>query len=362
LFQAFFTDDHDTSLFWSTFLNLVAIWIPIFFFHFVLSFSGRLAVKKKELLGYYIGVGSYFLVALMAPAQFVSDVVPRLSFKYYPTAGMVYYFFPLLFGYFVIYGLTLLLKELILSSSTRRNQIKYLLFGVGVGFAGGSTTFPPVFGIAIHPVGTFFVPVYVLTVAYAIIKYRLMDIDLARRYIAIYISYGIVSLAIFTPLIFLFRHSLFGLIAVSIMMVLLIPYLHRWITQFLQPTFLGEKYAYWNKLAKFWEKDRVVFTPAQLADALGEIPGEMALESWSFFLFDRDRDVFVPKAYQGLDGIFDQEQAEVLNTLYPDDPLVVCLEKEKKMILRDELLAQENTTHKAVIAQMDQIKTSIRTD
>ena len=118
----------------------------------------------------------------MFPNSFVPRVAPALVFKYYPMPGFLYYFFPLFFGYFVIYGVCILWKELTLSPSPlRQNQIKYLLAGVIVGFTGGSTTFLPVFGIKIHPYGTYCVTFYVLTVAYAIIQHRLMGIEVLLK-------------------------------------------------------------------------------------------------------------------------------------------------------------------------------------
>src|SRR3989338_6777990 len=165
LLKAFTTEVKEIALFWSYFLNLVAILLPLFFFHFVLSFSNKLQKKKTELISYYFGIALYFIMALIAPSDFISDVSSRLSFQYYPVPGFLYYFFPISFGYFVIYGISLLYREFTLANSSRRNQIKYLLSGVCVGFAGGSTTFFPVFGIDIPPIGTFLVPIYVLTVA-----------------------------------------------------------------------------------------------------------------------------------------------------------------------------------------------------
>jgi len=77
----------------------------------------------------------------------------------------------------MMYGISLLIIEWSHASVFKRNQIKYLIAGVVVGIFGGATTFFPIFGIKIYPFGTYLVPFYVLTVAYAIITYRLMDIE-----------------------------------------------------------------------------------------------------------------------------------------------------------------------------------------
>lgn len=200
LFKGFSTDIESVALFWSRYLNLSAIFIPLFFFHFVISFTNRFVTKRKELIFYYIFFISYFLISIILPKIFVYNVRSILSFKYYPSPGPLYYLFPIIFGYLVIYGIVLLFKELIEASSLRKNQIKYLFAGIFIGFAGGSTTFFPVFNIKIYPFGTYLVTIYVLTVTYAIIRYRLMDITiLAIRALIFSVVYGVLlALPLFT--------------------------------------------------------------------------------------------------------------------------------------------------------------------
>ncbi|MCM8792837.1 MAG: hypothetical protein NC826_06865, partial [Candidatus Omnitrophica bacterium] len=179
LFKGFTTDLESAALFWSRYLNLSAIFIPLFFFHFIILFTNRFQSKRKELAYYYIFFISYFLIAIIFSKVFVYNVGPILSFKYYPRPGLLYYLFPIIFAYLVIYGIVLLFKELIRASAFRKNQIKYLFFGICIGFVGGSTTFFPIFNVKIYPFGTYLVPIYVLTVTYAIIKHHLMDIKVA---------------------------------------------------------------------------------------------------------------------------------------------------------------------------------------
>ncbi len=86
----------------------------------------------------------------------------------------------------------------------------------------------------------------------------------------------------------------------------------------------------------------------------------MGLKSFSFFLFNRARDVFVPRAYGGLDGVFVPEQAEILNTIYPDDVFPRCVEKERRIITRDELDLQQGIENKEkVIDEMEAIKAQV---
>jgi signal transduction histidine kinase len=136
--------------------------------------------------------------------------------------------------------------------------------------------------------------------------------------------------------------------------------LQRFSQPFVDDVVLGGKYSYWGSLSKFWEKERVVFTSGQLADVLRDLCELMGLESFSFFLFVKHRKLFAPVAYVGLDDVFDPQQAEFLNTIYSDDPLVRYLEREKRSIIRDELASQEGVENReAIVAQMDEIKAQV---
>jgi signal transduction histidine kinase len=178
LFMAFLTPNSGVTLFWSRFLNLSAIFIPIFFIHFVYAFLGTTEVRKRFLISFYVITFVYFLAALLFPSQFVSGVSPKAPFLYYPDAGWLYFFFPILYSIITIFGIVDLFAAYRRAGGQRRNQINYLFWGMAVGFVSGATTFPYVFDINIYPFGTWGVIFYVLMVAYAITKLRLLDISI----------------------------------------------------------------------------------------------------------------------------------------------------------------------------------------
>jgi len=70
-------------------------------------------------------------------------------------------------------------KEQKQSNGIRRVQIRYVILGAILGFGGGATNFPLMFGISLlPPVGQPLVAFYVLLVAFAIVKYHLYAIRL----------------------------------------------------------------------------------------------------------------------------------------------------------------------------------------
>ncbi|MHB9154599.1 MAG: ATP-binding protein [Endomicrobiales bacterium] len=196
LFFAFNSTDQAFSLFWGRFLNTIAILIPLFFIHFVFLFIGEIEKRKKELYLYYSLITLFLAVIISFPDFFVKSVSTKFGFQYYPDPGVLYYLFPVLFAFLIVYGIQLLYKEFGRSSEIRKNQIKYLLIGMTIGFSGGATTFFMVFDINVFPFGASLVTFYVFTVSYAILKYRLLEINVAITRASIFIMVYLFSLGI----------------------------------------------------------------------------------------------------------------------------------------------------------------------
>jgi signal transduction histidine kinase len=158
---------------WRLAFAVSVIWIPIVFLHFTCVFSG---ISHPWLLRASYLAGVLCVPLILTSPHFFSGVRLTFSSFYYSTPG------PLLFTFFTIgwLGLTmyshfLLAQAFRRSSDAKRAQIKYFFIATAVGYAGGSLEFLPIFGFDLYPWGHFAIPVYPIIMAYAIVKYRLMD-------------------------------------------------------------------------------------------------------------------------------------------------------------------------------------------
>ncbi|MCM8781481.1 MAG: ATP-binding protein [Candidatus Omnitrophica bacterium] len=346
LFKGFTTNLESVALFWSRYLNLSAIFIPLFFFHFVISFTGRFLSKRKELFCCYIFVISYFLISAIFSKAFVYDVRPILSFKYYPRPGILYYLFPIIFAYLVIYGIILLFKELIRVSSFRKNQIKYLFFGISIGFAGGSTTFLPVFNIKIYPFGTYLVTIYVLTVTYAIIKHRLMDIKVAITRVGIFcIVYSVVLGIPFGLSIWgrAWLMSIFGLYWFLVPMFILLglahlgPFIYAYLRRHAEDVLLKDQRRYQRALLELSKNISQIRDLDKLAQAIDLTVVEQVKVSFScIYLIDEEyrsfhlKHCFPPK-----------EKFRFQEFIPPDHPLIEQLNQYKRPLSSEEVIPQD---------------------
>jgi len=171
--------ERSLALFWCRSLTVGAIFIPVTCLHFLLVWLKVYQNKKKVL---FISYGiSLICVILNFTPLFVKDVLSISYFKYWPQAGVAYLPFLIFWTWVVFYCLNIMFQAMRISTGIRRNQIKYVLLSTIIGFCGGFTNYPLWFGIKILPYGNILVSVYVAIMGYAIVQYRLMEIEVIIR-------------------------------------------------------------------------------------------------------------------------------------------------------------------------------------
>jgi signal transduction histidine kinase len=175
----------NSALAWQYLLDVSAILIPSFFLSFTLVLVDKYHIKK---ISFYLSwLSCLFLIILSFTDFFKLGVLPLMDFNYWIVPGSLYFIFPLFYGLHVIYIVYLLILAYKKSVGLKRGQIKYVLLTAIIGFSGGPTNFlPQLFNI--YPFGNFLVVFYVVGIAYAITRYRLMDIKLVLRKYSVYLA------------------------------------------------------------------------------------------------------------------------------------------------------------------------------
>lgn len=167
------SSDPDKALFYIRQAMVGAIFIPSSFTYF----TTILLEKKLKVLNALNFLASLIFLALSFQPVYINNVEPRLFFLYWPIPGAAFH---LMLGHFilnVILAHVLLIGGIRQHSGAKKNQIKYVFLGTLIGFGGGCTNYFLWYSIPIPPYLNIFVSVYVATVAYAIVRHRLMDIE-----------------------------------------------------------------------------------------------------------------------------------------------------------------------------------------
>lgn len=197
------------SLFWRWFMENGSTLIPAFWLHFVLAFLNLNKKRKLEIiLGYLL---SLFLIILNGTELFYGAMVKRFEFEFYPSGGLGYFLFFFIFFSIYIYSLFQLVHAYFKNrkvSGFKSNQILYIIIGSLLGFMGGGMTFLLTLNFVIIPFGVLFFSIYPIIIAYAIVRYRLMDISLVITRTGIFIVVYSVVLGIPFALAGWFKHYL----------------------------------------------------------------------------------------------------------------------------------------------------------
>lgn len=168
--------------FWSRwFLYPGSIVIPVIFMHFVSRVTGMGSIVVLRL-----AYGFAFMEIGLGLLGYFGTVVPTPPFHFYVKAYPLFSVYFVFFLVCVVYAHGLLWRASIASDGRKKQQIKYIGIGTAIGFSGGLTTFFYSYGLTIRPWGAFLVPVYILTVTYAIVKHQLMDIRIVVKKTLIY--------------------------------------------------------------------------------------------------------------------------------------------------------------------------------
>jgi len=229
------------AIFWCRILMAGAIFIPAFYFHHICVLLNIESQKKKVLIFVYV----FSLLALLFNFThfFVKGVSHKLWFKYWPDAGLAYGPFLIIWFYILWYCIYVLIAPIRNSIGEKRNQLLYLFFATIFGWLGGATNFPLWFNINLPPFGNIFISVYIAVVAYAIAKYRLMDIKIAFTRAGI--SIAVYSLVLGLPFIILARTKS-GLLSTSLAVVFasLGPFLYRFFQNKAESVLLNQQRHY----------------------------------------------------------------------------------------------------------------------
>jgi signal transduction histidine kinase len=272
--------DSGGGLFWSRALHVGALLIPLFFLHFSLFLLNKNQEKRKVIITYYLTC--FILLALLPTRLFVLDATPKFTFGYFIVPGTFYHLFTLYFFTCAIYTLYHLFNGFRNSWGTRRNQLKYLFFAYLIGFGGGGVSaFLPLFNIPTPRWGLYLIPLCMAIMAYAIVKYRLMDINIAIKTGAAHALLAVLTTGISIGLIFGVDRVFAGypgynpILITAVILLIIIPvftYLLPWARpkteNAIEKILYKNKYGYLDTLRDFSQRMTFILNQEELMQSI----------------------------------------------------------------------------------------------
>ncbi|MDH3443923.1 MAG: ATP-binding protein [Deltaproteobacteria bacterium] len=153
--------------------------IPIVFFHFVAEFVPNPSLKK--LLRPFYAVGGIFLLLTWSSEWYIGGVY-RYYWGFYPKAGALHQVYLVFLGIMLALGLYALFayRRRVAEQRLKVNQIHYVISSTMI-YSLAAVDFLANYGTAYYPVGMVFTNLHAVIIAYAIVKFRLLDIQMAFK-------------------------------------------------------------------------------------------------------------------------------------------------------------------------------------
>lgn len=169
--------DYDTAMMWVKILSIGSLFIPIFFYHWVIKLVNADIIINKIILWFsYITVVS--ILFFVNSNLFIADLERKSFFQFWPSSGVAYdiYFSYIYFG-LILYTVYILLRSYhIVEDRNKKGQILYVIISCVIGFGGVMTDFPLWWGINIPPYGNILAAVFPFLLGYSILRYKLFNI------------------------------------------------------------------------------------------------------------------------------------------------------------------------------------------
>jgi len=322
--------------------HLAITFLPVLYLHFVLLLLG-LRRRKRKILFFFYGL-TFFLASF----SFSKFYVPFMTFNpvlgYANQPGPLYFIFEVMFLVLGIYGCLLLAKGLRKAKGFKRSQIRYCLVGFTLGLGGGATTFFPLVGINIPPVGIYLIPVYGICITYAIVKYRLMEISLVIRKGLIYFLITSFITAFFMVILFLFSqfyHEIIGFKSLSFVMIsaflltLIFQPLRERMELGIDKLFYRTRINYYSTLRKATRKLVSILEMSELLNLLVSTPVKsIGIEKAHLLLLNEEKNSYEVKVTHSLSGE-NKERKKI--AISGKNGLIKILKDKKDLLLKEEL-------------------------
>jgi signal transduction histidine kinase len=363
-----FTENRQFAILTGKYLHVGAAFIPVMFVHFVSEFFG----DRKQIINRIFLVVLYLIacvfVVLCINGTLVSDVAPKYEVKYLMIANPGYIYLIIFFSLCVAWGLSRLVRGYVAAEGLRKNQLKYLLFGSVLGYAGGVDNFLYLYDVLIFPLfpyGTYAIPIYVSSTAYAIAQYRLLDINVVIRKSLIYALLLLVLLvpcylaviwgqqAAFGNINYTF--SLFTLL-LFIIVGFLFPKLRFRTEEALERALFQKRVDYRETLLRSSKEMVSIVDLENLSNSLVKtVSRALGTETASLYLLDETKGVYNLKANMG------QERERYPKALLSKtDQFIQRLTRSQESIVKEELeMAQDKMYGLEVAEKMGELEAEV---
>ena len=194
---------YDVTLLINRACQAMATIVGPMFFRLACAVSDDFKQKNRLTYKIYLWFGIVNGVALFFTPYYVKALWSFGAFRYQPLGGPLYTIFTLFFFLCTIHGFFVAAQKYgKIDDAQEKKRVKLFLLATGIAYSGGGELFLQAYHIPIPSYGVFLILAYVVIIAYAIHKYKFLDLPYLVRNTVIFAGllafvFGIFSAATF---------------------------------------------------------------------------------------------------------------------------------------------------------------------
>lgn len=342
----YFFTDYESAFRWSEIFRYGMLFIPPTVYHVALAFTGRRTFVSFMLLGF-----GYWTAALLCFANSQEMLVDHLMpfvWGYYPVGLPLYKVFSFSLTFYFAATLYQLVRGVFVSDSARqRQQLKIVLLGFAVMLPAGLTNLLPVYGVSVYPLGNLGNVFFCGAMTYAIVKHRLLDVEL----IITKTTASVTAVILWSVPLWLLTAAvqqkiygtsdprlLFFALAVFLLSGLVFPWLLRRTEAWVRRILWGQQYDSLQALTAFQKTITHLFDQEKILEGLHNVLRD-ALQTESVQIYFQQPPTGHYSSPYATGSIF-----------LPSDPFLQALVQQQEPVVREEAILQENDPHARQLA------------
>jgi len=337
------SSEPNVAFFWTKFSYIGVTLIPITMLHFVINYLN--IQKARIFIPISYGLGLIVFIPLTWMNVFL-DGVYHFTWGYWFKATPIHPLYVLSYSCLFFVNLFLLYIAYMKQINIERERIRYLLFALFVSY-GGAIDYLPDYGFNIYPNGYIFAVICLSIIAYAILRHRLMDIEIIIKKGFIYSILMAAIIGIYSSLMFIGQNifqTAFGInqwvatIITAFLIAVGYKPLESFLTDFTDQYFFRKKYDYQKTLKDSSEAMNLLTDIDRLVKLTTRIVARrMELVETSTLIFEEPHHRYIVKAAEG-------KSKELLGTTFSDNfELFKHLFSSKNILVKDEVIQTLNS-------------------
>lgn len=284
------------------------IFLPIAYLHFLAAFFND---HKTAIKAYYAVAGVFLLVHLVSDYLVAGHYL--YYWGYYPKAGIIHPAYLLFATMSFFSGLSIIKRHWRMAQGDKLNQSKYVAFSFFLYYL-AAVDFAVNYGVEFYPPGYIFILSSIATIAYAIAKHKVLDINFVARKTIIYSLLLLMLIVPCAAIIYVteiyLADALHSFVHASLMIVVgfVFPKIKIRAERNLENLLFGSEVRYQvafeklsKKLVRLQEIDNL------LTDVVGTIAKSIDADGLSIYLCNKHTQKFDAKACYGKPSLTDQE-------------------------------------------------------